>query len=167
MATPTSLPASFTSGAVLTAAQMNDLRGAFRILQVVQDTSATSTSTTSTSYADTGLSVSITPSATSNKILLVASINGAAKTAGNDQTAIKLQLVRDTTAIQLIEGQGGYTNTNLLNVFGGTVGFYLDSPNTTSATTYKIQFGSTNSGFTASINYASAVSTLTAFEVSA
>jgi len=36
MATPTSLPASFTSGQVLTAAQMNNLRGGFRVLQVEQ-----------------------------------------------------------------------------------------------------------------------------------
>ena len=47
MATPTTLPASFTAGQVLTAAQMNDLRGAFRVLQVVQATKANTFSTTS------------------------------------------------------------------------------------------------------------------------
>ena len=41
MATPTNLPASFVAGAILTAAQQNDLRGAFRVLQVVQGTTTT------------------------------------------------------------------------------------------------------------------------------
>ena len=38
MATPTTLPAAFVSGAILTADQMNNLRGAFRVLQVVTST---------------------------------------------------------------------------------------------------------------------------------
>jgi hypothetical protein len=43
MATPTTLPASFVAGNILTAAQLNNLRGAFRVLQVVQATDATLT----------------------------------------------------------------------------------------------------------------------------
>ena len=73
MATPTTLPATFTAGQVLTAAQMNNLRGAFRILQVVTGTSATNTTTTSTSYVTSGLSASITPSATSSKVMIFVS----------------------------------------------------------------------------------------------
>jgi hypothetical protein len=38
MATPTTLPASFVAGSILTAAELNDLRGAFRVLQVVNAT---------------------------------------------------------------------------------------------------------------------------------
>jgi hypothetical protein len=66
MATPTSLPASFTTGAVLTAAQMNDLRGAFRVLQVLQGNTTSQVANSGTSYIDTGASVTITPSSTSS-----------------------------------------------------------------------------------------------------
>ena len=50
MATPTTLPATFVAGNVLTAAQMNDLRGAFRVLQIV---STTKTDTFTTSNTNT------------------------------------------------------------------------------------------------------------------
>jgi hypothetical protein len=54
MATPTNLPATQTTGNVLTAAYMNDLRGAFRVLQVVQGTPVTAEVSNSTStYVDT------------------------------------------------------------------------------------------------------------------
>ena len=80
MATPTSLPASFSSGAVLTAAQMNNLRGAFRILQVVQTIKTdiySSGSVAQGGEADvTGLTATITPSSTSSKILVVADVCG-------------------------------------------------------------------------------------------
>ena len=72
MATPTNLPAAFTVGQVATAAQMNDLRGAFRILQVIQGTTSTRTSSSTTTYADTTLSASITPTSSSSKILVIA-----------------------------------------------------------------------------------------------
>jgi len=75
MATPTSLPATFVAGNVLTAAQMNDLRGAFRILQVVSTTKTDTFTTTSTSFTDvTGMSVTITPTATSSKVLVLVSM---------------------------------------------------------------------------------------------
>ena len=70
MATPTTLPSSFTAGQVLTAAQMNDLRGAFRVLQVVSSTWTTAAINSTTTYADTGLTATITPSATSSKVLV-------------------------------------------------------------------------------------------------
>lgn len=78
MATPTTLPATFVAGNVLTAAQMNNLRGAFRVLQVVSTTLTTSfTSGAGGAYANvTGLSATITPSATSSKILIMATVNG-------------------------------------------------------------------------------------------
>ena len=74
MATPTSLPATFVAGNVLTAAQMNDLRGAFRILQVVRATDSTARSTTSTSFVDANISVTITPTSSSSDVLLIWSL---------------------------------------------------------------------------------------------
>ena len=99
MATPTTLPAAFTVGEVLTSTAMNNLRGAFRVLQVNSTTLSSTFTTTSTSFTDiTGLSVSITPSATSSKILVYATINGSQDQGINDAA---LQLVRGSTAISI------------------------------------------------------------------
>lgn len=134
MATPTSLPASFSTGAVLTAAEMNNLRGAFRILQVIHFSISTGESSTSATYADSVLTTSITPSSTSNKILVYVNQSGYTSTAG---TSLGVRLNRGATVLQtqadVIYG------SNSAN--GGTVTFmYLDNPATTSSVTYKTQF---------------------------
>jgi hypothetical protein len=143
MATPTNLPASFSSGAVLTAAQQNDLRGAFRILQVKQTVLNTTTSTTSGTMVDVaGFSVSITPQSTSNKVLVTVELAVGGLTADD----ASFNLVRGSTAIFV--GSGGTNNVSAfrrMNVIGDngmdTINLvFLDSPATTSATTYKMQY---------------------------
>ena len=99
MATPTNLPASFTTGAVLTAAQMNDLRGAFRILQVVSGSTTTETSTSSTTHADTTLTATITPQSASSQILVYVSHPSYFKGNGNSSNSINFRLVRGSTNI--------------------------------------------------------------------
>jgi len=143
MATPTTLPAAFVSGQVLTAAQMNALRGAFRVLQVVSTTKTDTFSVSSGSYTDvTGLSVSITPSATSSQVLVIASINGSQDVGVNDSA---VQLVRGSTAIAIGDASGTHVQASTMfqAYFAGSSDFvgitFLDSPATTSATTYKIQ----------------------------
>ena len=157
MATPTTLPAAFTAGQVLTAAQQNALRGAFRVLQVVSTTKTdTFSASTSNTYSDiTGLSVTITPSATSSKILVLASIVGSAPTAG---TAL-IQLFRGATAICLGTAAGsrpGVTTTvdtdGRSNALMTASINFLDSPSTTSATTYKLAMNTGDTGGTAYIN---------------
>jgi hypothetical protein len=146
MATPTTLPAAFTAGQVLTAAQLNDLRGAFRVLQTVSTTKTDTFSTASTTYVDvTGLSVSITPSATSSQVLVFAQVNYGYSGDINNY----VQLVRGSTAIDIgaVSGSSSLASLNG-TMFGGTwlnllitpgTLVFLDSPATTSATTYKIQ----------------------------
>ena len=176
MATPTTLPASFTAGQVLTAAQMNDLRGAFRVLQVVSTTLTTPFTSSSTSMTEiTGLSVSITPSSTSSKILVIAHINGT-----NDVAVegMYLQLQRDSTAIAV--GTGGSQNystslyeatSNAFIVTNASV-TVLDSPATTSAITYAL-YGKNPTVATFYINRTKAssvvryASTITVMEISA
>jgi hypothetical protein len=143
MATPTTLPASFTAGQVLTAAQMNDLRGAFRVLQVVSTTKTDTFTMASATYADvTGLSVSITPTSASNKILVLTTITGA-QDVGVDANSI--QLVRDSTTIGVGDAAGSRVQASASfsavteNVVDTASINFLDSPATTSATTYKIQ----------------------------
>lgn len=148
MATPTTLPASFTSGQVLTAAQMNNLRGAFRVLQVVQVVKTDSFTTTSTSFTDiTGLSATITPSATSSKVLILSDI--AYSVGSTNYTSGQLQLTGGNVASYLGDAAGSRTRamgfmkfTNGPDIFYSIMRntlCYLDSPNTTAATTYKWQ----------------------------
>jgi hypothetical protein len=148
MATPTSLPATFVSGNVLTAAQMNDLRGAFRILQVAQ---AVKSDTFSASIANgassdiTGLSVSITPSATSSKVLVIAQVNGSIiGTAAYAATTYKI--IRDSTDIGIGDAASSRSRVSAsvaivvqqVNSALSSSVVFLDSPATTSATTYKL-----------------------------
>ena len=102
------------------------------VLQVVTGTSSTDTSVASTSYTDTTLSASITPSSTSSKILIL--VSQTASVSRDSGTAIGyLNIMRDSS--QIWEGYVAVTASRL----GQTSVMYLDSPSTTSATTYKTQ----------------------------
>jgi hypothetical protein len=165
MATPTNLPASFSSGAVLTAAQQNDLRGAFRVLQVVTATYSTFTTHNTTTYTDSGLSASITPQATTNKILVMAFNNGCAKGAENSSNALNLRILRGATQISEVK-DWGLTNTTLLQV--GTIHMQvLDSPASVSALTYKVQGKNSIATSTVGTQYQTTTSTLVLMEISA
>lgn len=181
MATPTSLPATFVAGDVLTAAQMNNLRGAFRVLQVVSTAKTDTFTTTSTTFADvTGLSVSITPQSADSKVLVLVSMYGSnAVTATYIQTA----LLRGATQIALGDTAGNRTRVFSANYIDEVAqmfnlgGVFLDSPATTSATTYKMQIRTTNAANAAVINrsgqdtdttsFYRSPSTITVMEISA
>ena len=164
MATPTNLPAAQTTGNVLTAAYMNDLRGAFRVLQVVTATTTTITTSASTTYAASGLSASITPQSASSKILVMTS-NSIAKTAGDVNNGLFLRLRRGSTVLQT-QGYVLFTGTGLIQV--GTTSFIcLDSPNTTSATTYDVQFANFVAASQVEIQANNSPSTITLMEISA
>jgi hypothetical protein len=166
MATPTSLPASFTAGAVLTAAQMNDLRGAFRVLQVVSASTATSATSSTTTYADTGLTANITPSSTSSKVLVIATIGTPAKTAGDSNNVLNLRLMRGATVLtshlDMLR-----TNTAVINYNSADTTVWLDSPNTTSSTTYKMQFANGVAASLVAVQTASSESSIILMEISA
>jgi hypothetical protein len=140
MATPTSLPATFVAGDVLTAAQMNNLRGAFRILQVVSANHATQVTNSTSTFADTGLTVSITPTSTSSKVLVIVNQAGCGKEGAAVGNALVLKVMRGATDLLQFENLGAFTNSNASNYIGSCGVTYLDSPATTSATTYKTQF---------------------------
>jgi hypothetical protein len=137
MATPTTLPASFTAGQVLTAAQMNNLRGAFRVLQTVNVEYATQVSTSSSTLVTSGLAATITPTSTSSKILVQYSF-ACQKTGASSQNSVGIQLRRGGSGIQT------HTNIGYMNLaselYMVVPGIYLDSPATVSATTYTIFF---------------------------
>jgi len=122
----------------------NSTLGTGKILQVLQTTKLDTFSTSSATYTDvTGVSVSITPSSTASKVLVMLQIAVGHSAVG---AADRINLVRDSTAIY--EGSNGSDNGTVAwnnnTAFGSdsvvplTV-VYLDSPATTSATTYKAQ----------------------------
>jgi hypothetical protein len=166
MATPTTLPAAFVSGNVLEASQLNNLRGAFRVLQVVQGSTATLATSSVSTYADTGLSATITPSATSSKVLVVVMHNMCGKGNGNTQNGLNLKLFRGATDIKTLTNALGFTDTLLTNLFAAHA-VVLDSPNTTSATTYKTQFSNFQAAASVTVQTQNIESTITLLEISA
>ena len=128
------------------------------VLQVVQVSKTDTFSTNSTSYTDvTGLSLSITPSSTSNKILFRADLSVGGANASDDNH-VYVQMVRDSTAINIGDARSNRTRgTSIIN--NGLAGqmfhcssCFLDSPSSTSAVTYKIQMLTTASSETGCIN---------------
>tara|TARA_B100000287_G_scaffold372717_1_gene371491 strand:+ start:222 stop:731 length:510 start_codon:yes stop_codon:yes gene_type:complete len=114
--------------------------GVGKIGQVVQATSTTVTNIASTSLADTNLSASITPTATSSKVLVMIS-QVSAVDRDNEDGWLKYKLVRDSTDIHewsniwWIESGG----VGAIKNGGFTSLMYVDSPSSTSSVTYKTQ----------------------------
>ena len=167
MATPTNLPAAQTTGNVLTAAYMNDLRGAFRVLQVVYGTTSTQVTNNTSTYANTLLTATITPQSSSSKVLAMVSQNGCFKTSGDAENRVAVRLLRSATVIGALTGNLFlYTGTNL-SMGGATSISVLDSPATTSATVYTTQFMNPQNTAAAIVQENGAQSTLILMEISA
>jgi hypothetical protein len=121
--------------------------GGGKINQVVQTVKSDTFTSVSTSYADvTGMSVAITPTATDSKVLVIATLNVGNNT---DDRWSAYQLLRGSTAISIGDADGSKTQASVGNVRVTATGsqnfvdnktiVFLDSPSTTSATTYKLQ----------------------------
>ena len=115
------------------------------ILQVVQTTKTDTASTGSSTFADI-LTVSITPASSSSKFLLIADL----KIGYSSYTAsVAWKFVRDSTSVFIGDAAGSRTrctwgledghNNSTIYQLDTTHGTFLDSPNTTSAITYKVQ----------------------------
>jgi len=143
--------------------------GGGKVLQVIHSNFSTYVNSTSTSYVQSGLTASITPSSTSSKILIFMNILGLGQNSA--LTSIRFKLVKNnTTDIIEFDDIAGYdsgsdtigSNTSHLN--------YLDSPATTSSTTYTMYFKrQQGSGVIFFNNYVSLVggtsSTITLMEI--
>ena len=149
-----------------------------KVGQVVSTTKTDSFTTTSTSFVDvTGLSVSITPTATSSKVLVIVDMVGSA-TPG--VVAMFAVLLRDSTQIALGDAAGSRTRTSgfLQAANADSVSMmslnFLDSPASVSALTYKIQIAA-NAASTVAVNrsvtdantaaYGRTASTITVLEI--
>jgi len=132
--------------------------GSGRVVQVVTQTKGGVSSTSSQSFVDiAGLSVSITPKSSSNKILVL--YNVAHNCSSGAHSSIRL--LRGSTLISAGDSYGNQTRCIGHTQGGGnshyrvsTVGGqFLDSPNTTSSTTYKFQMANPwSSSYSTNIN---------------
>jgi hypothetical protein len=152
-----------SAGGTPTASSLG-IGGTGKIGQVVQVVKSDTFSTTSASYVDiTGLSLSITPSATSSKILI--NVSGVG---GNDasHTRVSMKLLEDST--ELVTHAVGLAGDSQLAGFSIN---YLSSPSTTSSLTYKLQLRQDNPGTGSTINRslsdsnAKGITTITLMEV--
>lgn len=126
-----------TSGQVLTsngsgsAPTFQAVAAGGKVLQVVQASTSTQAESTSSTYADTNLSATITPSSTSSKVLVLAAQQ---ITSAGGRAVAAVNIVRGATQViefNQISNPDNQSGTHYLP--------YLDSPSTTSATTYKTQ----------------------------
>lgn len=106
--------------------------GGGKVLQVIQAEDTSQFSTTSSSMVDAGLSASITPASTSNKVLVILDGQGGQDTSGR---SAKYRILRGTTQIAFKDNLQTGTSYSSMPM---TI-VELDSPSTTSATTYKVQ----------------------------
>jgi hypothetical protein len=113
-----------------------------KILQVVQGTTTTATTIATTTMTDTTITATITPSSATSKVLVVISASFTA-TRSSANSAIGAKLLRAATTIQDF-GTAGFqqitaTGATAIEAQQIRAQSYLDSPATTSATTYKLQ----------------------------
>ena len=138
-----------------------------KVIQVVQVVNTTTYSSSSTSYVTpTGMTASITPTSATSKILVIARVCSSGSISG--VITLFSQLIRNATALD-----GSYPSTNS----GGSASFinerfinYLDSPNTTSSTSYSIQIkgdGATWYANRSGIPNNDCLSTITLMEIAA
>jgi len=141
---------------------------------------STTVTTAGTYYDVSGLSVSITPTASTSKVLISGQIQVAN---GTTNTTMNARIMRDTTAVGVGSSPGSRVNSTVgayLGLTSQNVQYplpfqYLDSPATTSATTYKIQVSANTSGAVIHTNRSGSdaddsgqfrtISTITAIEV--
>jgi len=132
------------------------------IVQVVQGTTTTTAETTSNTFVDTGLTATITPSATTSTILCFIIHAGSRKHTGD--TGIEINLLRGSTQIHSTGDHILYTGST--TQLRDNIAFnYQDSPSSSSAIVYKTQFRSTNNTNGVSVQTSSNKSTMILMEV--
>jgi hypothetical protein len=167
------------NGTVLTAdsAEATGLKwvaaaGGGKVLQVVSSVITASTTIASISLTDTSITATITPTSATSKILVIVNAEFQAYRGANE-VGSRVMLLRDGGSIldypletPMYFRANGATAVYFSNILPVT---YLDSPATTSATTYKIQSCLTTTANSASITYqfASAKSVITLIEIGA
>lgn len=163
-----------TNGHVLTAdsSQATGIKWAAlptsgKVLQVVSATTTTQTANSTTTMADTSLTATITPTLNTSKILVLVNQNGLLRGSGSATFAVNINLLRGASSISQVMSKGMLSG--VAQDFAGFAGGinYLDSPATTSATTYKTQFSNSGTGAEVRVQNNSDMSSITLLEIGA
>ena len=150
--------------------------GGGKVLQVVQTVYSTEKAIASTSYTDTDLSASITPSSASSKVLVMVSQQLIQTRSAQDVAGLAIRIYRGATSVYEVAGTDnifaqymratGATGAQITDIL---TMIYLDSPSTTSATTYKTmaRLENTTSSANSRFQTAGASSSITLMEIGA
>lgn len=175
------LVANYPAVSLALAEHIDDFGG--KVLQVISTAKTDTYTTTSSTYAAvTGLTVTITPASTTNKILVLAQVSSSL---ANGNTIGNYKVTRGGTDIYVAASPGsriaavygGFADVNTAGVIISHSIMYLDSPSTTSAITYQVE-SRNNSGSNAAHvnrsaldanneNFARGASSITVMEISA
>lgn len=133
------------------------------VIQTVGASYSTSSSTTSTSFVNTGLQATITPTSSTSKVLILVTFMGY--DAGGAGVNWYATIQRGSTNL----GNATYGMATIYNSAGGVQGGYsisfLDSPTTTSPTTYSFAYA--KGAGTAYLNFNGETSSITLLEIKA
>jgi hypothetical protein len=153
------------NGTVLTTANITSNLPTGSVVQVVNATYATQTTSTSNTLADTGLQAIITPSSSSNKILVMYTVP-VAKNSGDNSNGISFGMTRNGTSFGNAEwlAYGAWTGSSVNNRAGYS-NMLLDTPSSTSALTYKLRFCETYGSVGVTICHDGSYATMTLMEI--
>jgi len=143
--------------------------GGGKLLQVVQSVTTTAVAITATSLTDTNISATITPTLNTSKILVLIDAYVLIARAGNANIFTGAALKRGATTIYDRSNEAG-VGGKFLNGVEMSQNFcfnFLDSPATTSATTYKLQFEMEQVGGSATFQRSNNPSSITLMEIGA
>jgi len=147
--------------------------GGGKVLQVVSATTTTDTNIATTTLTDTGITLSITPtSATSKVLVMISALAQQGITSNNGEQGSNALVLRDSTSVFDTGSEGfrvfGYPSSQPYMRFSTPI-IFLDSPATTSSTTYKLQAKVTSTAAGQSIRFqiGSTRSSITLMEIGA
>jgi len=140
--------------------------GGGKVLQVVEARTTTQKDSATSTYVDSNLTATITPSSATSKVLVMVAQNGLRKSSGSASNALAIRLMRDASQLQEIF-YIGYTNSALTLATASASFLFLDSPSTTSATTYKTQIKSQLNTADVGVQYNDASSAIVLLEIGA
>ncbi len=139
-------------------------RSRMGIVQIVTGTTSTAVTNATTTYTDSGLTATITPTSTSNRILVLFQHGSTAKNA-TASVNMQVNFLRGATSIGYIETM--YIGSGVDAQLAGPSLIVYDNPATTSATTYKSQIKLAGAGGNCTMQSTSTTSNLILIEVAA
>jgi len=143
------------------------------VIQVAGNSLNTVITTSGTTFADTGLTATLTPKKSTSKFLIIANLGIVSSGTGD---GVMFRLLRGSTLIGSSTGADSYNNflqvwPNSASIYVGGANHFYDTPSTASQIVYKLQWAMTGNNDTGYINrrssgnYARASSNFTVMEI--